>query len=520
MLTSSSLLSARDHERFLDEGFVVVRGLLDLDGIATALEVLESDADADSKQAAADQCLTERFFDAARELLGPAVPLSDFMGGDAERAYEPEKVWLVGPHVDMWHPAPMPDECFSLSAFVFLTAVRRHGGAFMYAPKSAVKLRALSASSSGEVAWSLARSETHVGVMEEYLAEPGDVMFFQHLIVHSASPNVTDRATRHAMRIFISSSSRVVPGDKPFEEMSTVEKANSMRYLNHRFGDEFVVLEPAQGATDPFPCVAHDLIRLDGSVYRFWTEASAPTVLRRARSSDLATWQELEPLELVSEPIRAIHFEHRFNPTLTVVCDTATADTWSRVFESVDLQAWRQIAGQPTLTLGRPHYVSPGAKGPFAKQAGGSINYIVSDERPTEIHCGSGGNREDLAGLGGEVTKVVSAPGRVSDLFGRPLIWLRPNTTHALVADVDGASHYTLSEFIDEFAEPLAPFVSDGPVSRMRVFERASRYWLVTFARDGHVHWGAIDWAAEPGRVWRLTTSTDLRAALQIVGLI
>jgi hypothetical protein len=54
----------------------------------------------------------------------------------------------------------------------------------------------------------------------------------------------------------------------------------------------------------------------------------------------------------------------------------------------------------------------------------------------------------------------------------------------------------------------------------MRVFERASRYWLVTFTRNGHVRWGAIDWAAEPGRLRTLTSNADLRAALQIVGLI
>lgn len=508
-----TVLTAQDHTQFLDEGYVLLRGIIEPSVVTCALGQLSGDADPETKAEAARSCVTERLLAAVNELQGKDNPVSGRpWAADMPREHTPEAIRFVNPHMDLIHPTFMPDG-WAVGAFIFLTPVRHRGGAFMYGPQSPWKLRAQMSRDSGESAWGSTKSESVAGIVRECLAEPGDVILFQHTMLHSFSPNTDDPTTRHALRVSFPTP-RIHPGDKSFDQMSTVEKANSPGYMRLKYGDHFTPIDPGEPST--LQCVAHDLLHFQGRTHRFWVEAHDRTVIRTAVSADLETWDETEPLTLVSDVVRAIHLEHRFNPTLTVVCDTGGGRSWSRVYESADLVRWRQISGMPEMTLSRPHFVQEQQVGPFtSKAAYASITYFVSDDRPNQIWWRCGGNREEFSCWRDQGLAAI-AEGRVTDIQGRPSL---NAGTHTLVADIDGAAHYVTSAFIDEFDAPMTAFTSDGMISQVRVFERAQSYWLVTFVRDGRMLWGEIDWAARPGHIEVITARKGLRRALQIVGM-
>jgi len=59
---------------------------------------------------------------------------------------------------------------------------------------------------------------------------------FQHLMGHTGSDNVSNPVTRHALlNRWVPKGVRIAPGEKPFSQMATIEKANSVRYLEHKF---------------------------------------------------------------------------------------------------------------------------------------------------------------------------------------------------------------------------------------------------------------------------------------------
>lgn len=512
-------LTEADHEHFLEHGFVLLRGVVPPDIVAAALKVLGADeAEAHSisdtaKEEAAKQCATVGLMAAVNELLGPDYAVRGDEGAPSHlpRPPTPDAEWSLEAHMDLIHPTLVPD-FWAVGAFVYLTEVRHHGGAFTYAPGSPHRMRSLMSRFSGETGWGATRAEG--AALVEFLGEPGDAIVFQHPMVHSASPNIEGRATRHALR-FSFPVARLVVGRKPVAALSSVEKANSPRYLRSRYGDQFCAIDVGDAdrelAEGFGPVATHDVLKFDSRLHRYWTTPAEPSVVRRAVSTDLASWELLDPLTLVDEPVTALHLEHRYDPSLTLLGSGRTGGTWTRVFTSSDLESWQPMLHVPGTVLSRPHLI-----GPFmAKKGRGNVTYFMTDDVPNEIRWRSGGDRSDFDNwTEGGVAHAARAA--VTDVWSRPgpAMYL-----HVLVAEIESVPHYTMGPFQDDFRDEMVPFeFAAGPARQLRCHERAQGYWLVSFVRDDRLFWGEVDWAAAPGRVTELTSAAELQRALEIVG--
>ena len=122
---------------------------------------------------------------------------------------------------------------------------------------------------------------------------------------HCGSTNHV-HSTRHAFFPRWRPVGRLVPGLKPFSEMSTAEKANSARYIQAHLRPELRVsplAEPgaASAARDAAlregmleETLAHGLLHYGGAAQLAWVSGAEPTVVRFSRSVDGCAWEEQE----------------------------------------------------------------------------------------------------------------------------------------------------------------------------------------------------------------------------------
>ena len=189
---NGTVLSAADHEHFLEHGYVVVANAVSPETISAVLPELEEDNDKGRDLPGIRACASERLIAAVAELFGPGnEPVRKTSGRDMVRPYEPEAHWGgLTAHVDDAYPTLMPNG-WAIGCFLFLTRVRSRGGAFIFFPGSPWRNRGLM-----EENWQAAKDAVALpensGPPREFLAEPGDAILFHHLMGHCGSPNVSD----------------------------------------------------------------------------------------------------------------------------------------------------------------------------------------------------------------------------------------------------------------------------------------------------------------------------------------
>ena len=122
-------------------------------------------------------------------------------------------------------------------------------------------------------------------------------MIFHHLMGHSGSVNVASEHTRHALLNRYHPSVRLAPAaDLSPEEMSTLERANSARYLHKTFGIGRCLRPESAPARFPLPQLAQGAAPVVCTfflygVFQLWVvPADAPDTLLRWFSDDLTSW--------------------------------------------------------------------------------------------------------------------------------------------------------------------------------------------------------------------------------------
>src|SRR5262249_48640392 len=136
-----------------------------------------------------------------------------------------------------------------------------------------------------EAIWTAALDQLG-GRMVEFLAEPGDAIIWQHLMGHAASVNTSNPQTRHVLDLRFGAELPVDPGEKEFEQMSTLERASSLRFLASRFGNGFMLPQVSEdvatasalrtGFGTDSPVTAQVAFRWEGSTFIAHTSAAAP----------------------------------------------------------------------------------------------------------------------------------------------------------------------------------------------------------------------------------------------------
>ena len=334
------VLSPEDHEMFVREGLCVLRGAIPQDVCAAAVELLEAPGDGEeavredgtwrqptAEDGGADKLLaatlTAPILAAIAELFGdsnafefdPCNPANlpaiarrsgDFTRYDdfarPQQQYDgdtpPEQEHIA--HIDDNHPSVMPSG-WAVGSFIFLTDVPVVGaGAFVTFPGSPARYRVATAESQR----CLVEAAPLVGgAAREMLVNAGDVAIVHHLMGHCGSTNHV-HSTRHAFFPRWRPVGRLVPGLKPFSEMSTAEKANSARYIQAHLRPELRVsplAEPgaASAARDAAlregmleESLAHGLLHYGGAAQLAWVSGAEPTVVRFSRSVDGCAWEE------------------------------------------------------------------------------------------------------------------------------------------------------------------------------------------------------------------------------------
>src|SRR5207248_6903012 len=132
-------------------------------------------------------------------------------------------------------------------------------------------------------------------------------LLFHHLLGHAGSRNVSDPTTRHALLARWHPQRRIVPGARPFEEMTTIERANSTRYLHHRYGaphrlpdlaiDDRTTRALGAGFGVPGGIRAHAVLRYGGLTHLFFVDGAEPATIRHVHSRNWVDWDAGERIQ-------------------------------------------------------------------------------------------------------------------------------------------------------------------------------------------------------------------------------
>ena len=536
MHSSSMVLTSGDHNQFIETGYLVCRGLIPPEVVQAAVAAYEAGLqDTPDDKDAVNRCTTDLMLDAIGELFGPAYPFTRSQGGhNMQRPYEPEATWdIPTAHVDDSYPTMMPGG-WAVGSFIFLTPVRTQGGAFIYFPGSYLRYRQIMAAACHCVKGAAAETE-YSGPYQEFLAEPGDVMLFHHIGGHCGSTNITDMQTRHALLNRWHPIKRIVPGDKPFDEMSTIEKVNSARYLSDRLGLNLhgppVSMNADAGAAlrDGISCCVsvrtYAILHYSGRAHLFFVDVASPSVVRHWTSTDFLSWTDAGTVPVSAESVRALQI-HQY--TLEVVLSvTYTVSACTRLYTSNDLVAWDFQGEMSGLEIGTPWYIYPEYP---SKIAGGQSLFTVPVSDPEQVVCRWGENWADAGEW--ETRSVAARTATGEPVRDVTVAAYMGDSQCAIIVDIEDQKtgetrpYYTRPKDVAIAEAPLRPLPYDGPAApcHIRIFNRARGYWLVTYLgkHDGEnrLFWGAIDWAADGVMLKELSTVEAFNEAKEITGFI
>lgn len=530
------ILTSEDHEQFIETGYLILRRLIPPDVVRAAVATFEAGLqDTPDGKDAVTRCTTDRMLDAIGELFGTAYPFTRRQGGaNMKRPYEPEASWPTpAAHVDDSYPTMMPGG-WAVGSFIFLTPVRTQGGAFIYFPGSYLRYRRIMADACHCIKGAAAEIE-YSGPYREFLAEPGDVMLFHHIGGHCGSTNIADPNTRHALLNRWHPERRIVPGEKPFNKMSTIEKVNSVRYLANRFSlDLHVHPAPINTAVQ---AALHDgiggwttlrtyaILHFSGRAHLFFVDGATPSVICHWTSADFLSWTDAGIVSVSATSVGALQIHQYTLEVVLAVTDTALERT--RLYTSNDLATWDFQSEVEGLKTGTPWYIYPEYP---SKIAGGQSLFTVPASEPNQVICRWG---ETWKAAGQWETRSMAARTAAGEPVRDVTVAAYMGDSQcAIIADVDDENtgetrpHYAMPKDVAIAETALQPLPYDGPAPprQIRLFNRARGYWLVTYLRKQHgqdrLFWGAIDWTADAVMLKALSTVEAFNEAKQITGFI
>jgi len=530
MTTSPTpVLTPEDHRHFLEHGYVVVKNAVPPETLLAALAALEAGAYSGSvggadyravQGEAVSACITDTAHEAIAELFGAGRPFDRVRhGDDMPRPYKPGADWPAPrAHIDDDYPTLMPNG-WAVGLFVFLTPVRPHGGAFVVFPGSHRRYQEALAATPGGILGAVAGRDL-AGDPEEFLAEPGDILLFHHLLGHTGSENVADPRTRHALLSRWHPQGRIVPGAGAGE--ATIEKANSGAALGTFACDtgEEAGRILRGGLARPGGLRAHALIHFRGRTHLFCVDGDQPDVVRHARSADLLRWEFGQDAITLPAPVSSLSLFQRGEEVLLM----AGAGESVRLFTSRDLDAWAPLADVPGAQSGAGHFNTNYG----SRTARGKVLFFVPAGHRGQVRCRWAASWDKVGG--GDEAAVAEAPDgwEVAGLCVHPVLGEQRFALMADLTEPGGAGtqpFYSLSGDSAAYAEPLRPLLFTAPAAPrdIRVYSRAREYWLVSYLRqqDGgdRLFWGTIDWQQEPPTVREIGTPEDWAAAFAVVGL-
>ena len=538
-LQGTPVLTHADHEHFLEHGYVIVPRVLSPATIASILPVLEKNQGRRSDIPELRACESERLIAAIREIFGLGLGiLCKEPGRDMVRRYEPDAEWENLPaHVDDAYPTIMPNG-WAVGCFLFLTRVLSGGGAFIYYPGSFWRNRRVM-----ECNWQSAKDAVALpensGPPVECLASPGDAILFHHLMGHRGSPNLSDPdVTRHAILSRWRPKVRLSPGLKSFEEMTTIEKANSARFAAFSSRREMPSPTKRDNHASTFlgegfaelGCVrSYAILHFGGGTHLLYCQndrhGTGNATIHHMFTEDLIRWRHQPDLGIDASNVCTLQL-HQYG--LEVILAVTSSNRTASLYSSLDLESWLLVAQVEDCLTATPwftyfKYASQVAKGPTL--------YSVSSKCPDKIAC-SWGERWEETDRWSECSVAVQAP-EGQEVCDLTVAAQYSERDCAFVTDLsaNGESttqpYYALTKDTGVSGERLRllPFVGDSTPRCIRILNRAQNYWMVSYLQrspEGYdrLFWGAIDWLDDPPALVQLHSPKDLDQGRAIVGFL
>jgi len=541
LVKTAPVLTAQDHTHFLEHGFVVIKGVVSPETIAAAVETLEAGTysgkvgDANYRPVRAEavaECITDRVHNAIGELFGEEYPFDRIRDGvDMPRPLRQGAAWPIPvAHIDDDYPTIMPNG-WALGMFLFLTPVRSHGGAFIVFPGSYRRYQQILSASPDKIFGVVATAEA-AGEYQELLAEPGDLLLFHHLAGHTGSENIADPLTRHALLGRWHPRKRIDPAGKSISDMSTIEKANSLRHQRRAF--EGVFDAPAcntsaeaqrilsEGISRPGGIRAQSLIHVDGTSHLLCVDGAARNVIQHAVSGDLLNWKFGQALPAFDAPITSFSLYQRGKDILLF----ASVGGKIRILASRDFDTWEEVATVLSAEHGAGHFNTN-----FGSAiARGNVLFYISPATKSQVRCCWAGEWSTIGAVKGQESVVIeTADGhKITGVCIKPTLG---EVQFAVVLDiaeegiVETHPFYSLSSDSASYPSALRPlaYTTWNAPRAIQVYRRARNYWLITYIRvqgdQERWFWGIIDWEQETPAIEEITDTTQWSRAFDIVGL-
>ena len=543
------MLTPQDHQHFLEHGYVVVKNVLPPETIAAALAVLEAGAHSGQvggadyqgvRGDAVNACITDTIHEAIADLFGPDYPfVRARQADDMPRVYQPDSGWPPPrAHIDDDYPTLMPNG-WAVGLFVFLTPVQSHGGAFVLFSGSYRRYQEL-ISADPDAIVQLVSAPENAGEPQEFLADPGDILLFHHLMGHAGSNNVSDPSTRHALLSRWHPTKRIVPGDTPTAALSTIEKVNSLRARQELWGTRFQapVCETGddamavlrEGWASSGSILAQALVHVGGKTHLFFTDEAQPHVIQHVHSTNLLQWETDRSLPPLKSSVQSLSLFRRGSEIRLLTGTPAGA----QILSGLDLHEWTTTGLMAGSQAAAGHF----STGFGSKTAHGQVLFFVPSDSPGQVRCRWANTWKELENPTqpheNEAVENESLTAEAPSHFSINGFCLKPvfgESLFGLIADLVGPNEahsspfYTLSSDSAAYPEPFEPlaFTASATPHGLQVYSRARHYWLVTYLREqagtARLFWGVIDWETQPPVLREITTAAEWRQAFDTVGL-
>lgn len=542
------ILTEADHEAFIRDGIVILRGLVPKDICDAAAAKLDEvtrphEAQADINEFPEIQaCITDACKQALDEILGDdfkpeqhSPPWNIVRQPPEKLKPDTEAPDIQGMHMDDDYPTILPTG-WCIRLVLFPRKVIHGGGAFIYSPGSHMRFMAhmIQSPDDGKRICGL---PGHAAPYLQFTCEAGDAVVMSSQLGHTGSNNWTDPNPRHFLATVGPLTRRLVTADRDLDALSTIEKAHSPRYCEERLGIKLRLPEIgeanaankllADGWTPPDGIRSYSIQRRDGLTHFLVAAEDQKKQLRHYIARDWSGVDERAPIPLRSRPDH-VNFYQVF--AVNTLCVTTRGKTSNLNLYANDegLTEWEHAGSLPAAAgyaFRWSHYGSASAVGRAVLYTDGSTirrrlngetgndldiwRRVLESEDDVEVWSGCGKPVSDfmLNAIIGEGDYML-----VFDLEenGRP-------AAHTIRSAGDGC------KYGDNEYKPLTVSGEDAMPFHVRIYVRGRYYWLVTYLADRgngpRLFWGAIKWDEGSGVIEPIRCVEELEAAFSEVGL-
>lgn len=542
------ILTDADHETFIRDGVLILRGLVPKDICAVAASKLDEIARPGITQGDINEfpeiraCVTDECRQVLDELLGDelkpeqhGLPWNIVRQPQQELKPDLKAPDIQGMHMDDDYPTILPTG-WCIRLVVFPRKVIHGGGAFIYSPGSHMRYMAHLIQSPDD-AKRIAGHPAHAAPYFQFTCEAGDAVVSTSQLGHAGSNNWTDPNPRHFLALVGGLGRSLVTADRDLDTLSTIEKAHSVRYFTERLGIKIPLPEIgeadaangllADGWSPPEGIRSYAVHRRDGRTHFLVAADDSKKQLRHYVARDWSGIEEQRPIRLSSRPDH-VSFRQIFAVNTLCVATRGKRPKLNLYANDGGLTDWEQAGSLPAVagyTFRWSQYGSPSAVGRALLYTDGStIRRRLNGEAGMDLDSW---RKVPVSDDDAEVWSGCDKP--ITDFMLHAIIG---EGDYQLVVDLedDGspAAHCIRStgdgcKYGEAELKPIAIAGDEATPFHVRIYVRGRYYWIVTYLADhgdgARLYWGAINWAHDPPTITPLRSVDDLETAFGVVGL-